>query len=116
MKTDLLESVLDLWKFLCEVLQSANNRAIEQNIRNRRTGSGGELGLRVDTRGRGFAMKHPSMVKKLMSILPLMKEEAIRTTHDLNTEEVVQRTQVLDGELSTKTVSEPTEKARCAGS
>ena len=45
-----------------------------------------------------------------MSVLPLMKEETIRTTHHLNTEEVVQRTQVLDGKLSTKTISKPTKK------
>ena len=46
-----------------------------------------------------------------MSVLPLMKKEAIRTAHHLNTEEVVQRTQVLDGELSAKTSREMTEKA-----
>ena len=45
-----------------------------------------------------------------MSVLPLMKEEARRTAHHLDTEEVVQRTQVLDGELSAKTSRELTEK------
>ena len=45
-----------------------------------------------------------------MSVLPLMKKEAIWTAHHLNTEEVVQRTQVLDGELSAKTSRELTEE------
>ena len=45
-----------------------------------------------------------------MSVLPLMKEEAIRMAHHLDTEEVVQRTQVLDGELSAKTSRELTEE------
>ena len=45
-----------------------------------------------------------------MSVPPLMKEEAIRTGHHLDTEKVVQRTQVLDGELSAKTSHELTEE------
>ena len=49
-----------------------------------------------------------------MSVLSLMKEETIRTTHHLNTEEVVQQTQVLDGKLSTKTISKPAKELRSA--
>ena len=45
-----------------------------------------------------------------MSVLPLMKKEAIRTAHHLDTEEVVQRAQVLYGELSAKTSHELTEE------
>ena len=45
-----------------------------------------------------------------MSIFPLMEKEAIQTAHHLNTEEVVQRIQVLDGELSAKTSRELTEE------
>ena len=51
-----------------------------------------------------------SALQELVSVLPLMKEEAIRTAHHLDTEEVVQRTQVLDGELSAKTSRELTEE------
>ena len=49
-----------------------------------------------------------------MSVLPLMKKETIRTTHHLNTEEVVQRTQVLDGKLRTETISKPAKELRSA--
>ena len=45
-----------------------------------------------------------------MSVLPLMKEEAIWMAHHLDTEEVVQRAQVVDGELSAKTSRELTEE------
>ena len=50
-----------------------------------------------------------------MSVLPLMKEEAIRTAHHLDTEEVVKMTQVLYGELSTKTSRELTEETSRTG-
>ena len=49
-----------------------------------------------------------------MSVLPLMKKETIRTVHHLNTVEVVQRAQVLDGELSTKTISKLAKELRSA--
>ena len=54
------------------------------------------------------------MVEKLMSVLPLMKKESIRTTHHLNTEEVVQRTQVLNSKLSTETISKPAKELKSA--
>lgn len=112
MEAHLLNSILELRSGKCEVLKSTNNRPVEGSIRSRRPICGGELGLRIDRRGRGFAIKHPSAVKKLMSILPLVKKEVIRTSHHLDPEEVVQRTQVLDGELSAKMISELTKKAR----
>jgi hypothetical protein len=60
-------------------------------------------------------IKHPSAVKKLMSILPLMKEEPICTTDHLNPEEVVKGSQVLESKLSVKTISELSKQLRGAG-
>ena len=46
-----------------------------------------------------------------MSVLPLIKEEAIYSTNNLDPEEIVQRTQVLNGKLSMKTISELLKKS-----
>ena len=60
--------------------------------------------------------EHPSAIKKLISILPLMEKEAIRTVNNLDAEEVVQRTQVLNGKFSAKTIgklSKESTRASC---
>ena len=41
-----------------------------------------------------------------MGVLPLMKKEARIATYDLDPKEVVQSTQILESELSTKSVGE----------
>jgi hypothetical protein len=61
-----------------------------------------------------MTVKHASTVKKLMSILPLMKKEPIRSPNNLNAEEVVKRTHILDSKLSTKTISKPSKELRSA--
>jgi hypothetical protein len=61
-----------------------------------------------------MTVKHTSTIKKLMSILPLMKKEPIRAANNLNPEEVVKRTHILDSKLSTKTISKLTKKLRSA--
>ena len=110
MKTHLLHGILDLRSSQSEVLESINDRPIESSIRSRRTIRGRKLGLRINRRSSGLAVKHAGTLQDLMSILLLMKEEAIRTAHHLDSEEVVQRTLVLDGELSAKTSRQLTEE------
>ena len=114
MEANLLNCVLKLRSSESEVLESTNNGPVEASIRSGSTISSRELGLRVDRSGGRFAVKHSSTVEELMSVLPLMKKETIRTTHHLNTEEVVQRTQVLDGKLSTETISKLAKELRSA--
>ena len=78
MEAHLLNSILQLRPGESEVLESTNNGPVERSIRGRRTISGRELGLRIDRRSRGFAVKHPGAVKELTGVLPLVKEEAPR--------------------------------------
>jgi hypothetical protein len=61
-----------------------------------------------------MTVKHTSTVKKLMSILPLMKKEPVRAANNLNTKEVVKRAHILDSKLSTKTISKLAKKLRSA--
>jgi hypothetical protein len=114
MKAHLLNSILKLRTSMSEVLESADNRPIEGRIRGRGTVSSRELGLCVDRRAHRMTVKHASTVKKLMGILPLMKKEPVRAPNNLNTEEVVKRAHILDSKLSTKTISELSEKLRSA--
>ena len=79
MKTHLLHGILDLRSSQSEVLESTNDRLIESSIRSRRTIRGRKLGLRINRRSGGLAIKHVGALQELMSVLPLMKEEAIRT-------------------------------------
>ena len=96
MKTHLLHDILDLRLSQGEVLKSTSDRPIESSIRSRRTIRSRKLGLRINRRSGGLAVKHTGALQELVSVLPLMKEEAIWTAHHLDTEEVVRRTQVLD--------------------
>ena len=111
MKSHLLHDILDLRSSQGEGLESTNDRPIESSIRSRRTIRCRKLGLRINRRSGGLAVKHAGVLQELVNVLLLMKEEAIRTAHHLDTEEVVQRTQVLNDELSAKTSHELTEEA-----
>src|SRR4051812_6294784 len=59
---------------------------------------------------RRIAIKHPCTLEKLAGVLLLMKKEPVRTPDNLDAEEVVERAEVLQRELSTKTVGEPSKK------
>jgi hypothetical protein len=113
-KAHLLNNILHLRPSESEILQGANNEPIERSIRCWRTISGRELGLRVDRSGHRVAIKHPSAIQKLMSILPLMKKETIRTPNHLNTKEVVERSQIIESKLSPETISKMSYQLRRA--
>ena len=74
MKTHLLHGILDLRLSQSKVLKSTNDRPIESSIRSRRTICGKKLGLRINRRSGGLAVKHAGALQELMSVLPLMKE------------------------------------------
>jgi hypothetical protein len=66
-------------------------------------------------RGCGLAIKHAGAVEELTGVLALVQEETIGATDNLDAEEVVQGTQVLEGGLSAKAVGESAKKIRGAG-
>ena len=114
MKTHLLDDILDLRSSQSEVLESTNDRPIESSIRSRRTIRCRKLGLRINRRSGGLAVKHAGALQELVSILLLMKEEAIRSPNNLNAKKVMQSTQVLDGKLVTQPESNLLKKG-CGG-
>jgi hypothetical protein len=62
-----------------------------------------------------MAVKHPGVLKKLMSVLPLMKKEPVSSTYHLKAEEVMKRSEILESKLSTKTVNELSKESIAAG-
>ena len=112
MEAHLLNSILQLRSCESEVLKSTHNGPVERGIRHRGSICSGKLGLRVDWSRRGFAIKHTSVLKNLMCVLPLMKEEVIGATLHFNPEEVVERTQILEGKLGTEASREVLKESR----
>ena len=62
-----------------------------------------------------MTVKHPGALEEVVSVLPLMKKEPIGAPYDLDAKEVVERTEVLESELSAKTVSKLSKKTIRAG-
>jgi hypothetical protein len=114
-EADLLHGVLQLRASESQVLQATNNGAIVRRIRSPRSRGGGELGVRVDRSGRRRAIKHSSTLENILSILMLMEKEPVRSVHYLKAEEVVKRAEVLDVELSAKTINELSKKSIVVG-
>ena len=74
MKTHLLYGILNLRLSQSEILESTNDGPVECSIRSGRTIRGRELGLHINRRSGGLAVKHAGALQELMSVLPLMKE------------------------------------------
>jgi hypothetical protein len=62
-----------------------------------------------------MAVKHPGALKKLMSVLALMKKELVGLTYHLKAEEVMKQSEVLESKLSTKMISELSKESIAAG-
>ena len=88
MKAHLLDSILNVWMRLCEVLKRTNDGAVEGSVGRRRALNGGHLSLRIDRRGSRLAIKHARLLQKLVGVLLLVQEEASGPEHNLDDEEV----------------------------
>jgi hypothetical protein len=55
------------------------------------------------------------VLENIVRVLALMEKEPVRSAHHLKAEEVVKRAEVLEGELSAKTISELSKKSVAAG-
>ena len=89
MEAHLLNSILEIRSGESEVLKRTHDGPVERGVRRRRAIRGRKLGLRIDRRGEGAAVKHTGAIEELVSILLLMKKEAIRSAQNLNAEELV---------------------------
>ena len=111
-KAHLLDSVLNIRTRQCEVLKRTYNGAVEGSVGRRRALDGGHLSLRSDRSGSRLAIKHARSLQKLVGVLLLVQKEASSPAHYLDAEEVVESPQVLEGELITKTSSQPLKEVR----
>jgi hypothetical protein len=60
---------------------------------------GGDLDLSVNRRGAGLATPHASVLKDVPSVLVLVKEEVVGSMLHWGAEEVVERVDVIHGEV-----------------
>ncbi|CAN6182646.1 unnamed protein product [Urochloa humidicola] len=98
-KTDLLNSIGDIWPSESEVQQSSSNTLVGGPVSNRSTLSSRKLGQGVNRGGARLAVRHPSPLKNLKGILSLVKEETRRAGLNSNTQKVVEHTQILHSKL-----------------
>jgi hypothetical protein len=62
-----------------------------------------------------MAVKHSGALKKLMSVLALMKKEPVGSTYHLKAEEVMKQSEILESKLSMKTFSELSKESIATG-
>jgi hypothetical protein len=99
MKADLLDGIGDVRPGEGEVLESSCQTPVRSRVRNRSALLRRELALGVHWSGGGLTVSYPCPLQDVESILPLVKEEAIRTRLHSDSQEVVEHAQVLRGEL-----------------
>jgi hypothetical protein len=100
----LIHDVCDIRARQREILQCAYDAPIKRGINagERRSVVEGELWLRVCGSIVRLAIRHPDTLQNAIGILSLVEEEVMGILGDLDAEEEVKITHVLNGELATK--------------
>jgi hypothetical protein len=98
-----------------EVLESFGQATVGSRVADGGAHVEGDLGLSVDRHGAGIAVVHASTLKDVLSVLALVKEEAVRLLLHRGIEEVVEVVEVLHGELLLESCSGMLEKLRARG-
>ena len=99
METYVLNGVADVRPCQRQVLQSAGNAAIERCIRSWCTIQSGDFGLGFCRCGGGLAIRHPSTLQNILSILFLRKKGTGGITPHIDAKEEMQCSEVLEGEF-----------------
>jgi hypothetical protein len=102
MEADLLDDVSVVGAGERQVLKGPGETLELSRISNRRPGSGGDLGLRVQRRRDRLAVHHTSALKDVESELALSEEEFIDLMLYGDPQKVVKRAEVLHGEFPLK--------------
>lgn len=100
-ETRLLDGVLEIWPCHCEVFEGADDVAVVRSVR---SGQGRPVVFRdlagcVNRCVAGPTIGHPGTVQQVLGVLLLMKMKAVQTPCDLDAEEEVERTHVLEHEF-----------------
>jgi hypothetical protein len=99
MKANLLDGVGDVGVGECQVLEGPGEAPKLSQVSNRRPGSGGDLGLRVNECRDWLAVHHASTLKDIESELALSEEESIYLMLYGDPNKMVKRAEVLHGEF-----------------
>jgi hypothetical protein len=92
MKAQLLNCISDVRSSEGEVLQSTSETPVRGGIRHRVTLGLRHLALCVNWGRAGVAVCHPSSLKDVKSVLPLVKKKASRMRRNSDPKEVVEHT------------------------
>jgi hypothetical protein len=108
----LLDRIVDVRPGEGEVLESPGQAAVGNRVAHT-PHVRGDLGLSVDRCGAGLAVDHGNTLKNILSVLALVKGEAIWSLLDV--EEVVERVETLHRELLLKSCSGTLKQLRARG-
>jgi hypothetical protein len=95
MKAQLLNRISDVRPSEAEVLESTNETPVRGGIRHPVPLGLRQLVLHVNWSGTGVAIGHPSSLKDVKSVLPLVKKKSSRMRRNSDPKEVVEHTQIL---------------------
>jgi hypothetical protein len=95
MKAQLLNCISDVRPSEGEVLESTRETLVHCGIRHLVPVGLRQLALRVNWSGAGVAIGHPSSLKDVKSVLPLVKKKSSRIRCNYDPKEVVEHTQIL---------------------
>ena len=93
-----------------EVLECANNAAVESWVSYRCPGIAWKLRLRVHRRGRRLAVTHARAIKDVVGVLFLQEEEPGRLAVNLDPEEEVHGDKILHRELIAELIDDVLQK------
>jgi hypothetical protein len=105
-ETHLVDSIGDIGSCERQVLQGADDTAIEHSISGWRASGGICFRLGVDWRGRGHAIHHAGAIQNISGVGCLMEMKTMLITSNLDAEELVQMTQVLHCKCALHTIDD----------
>jgi hypothetical protein len=114
-EADLLNGIGDVRPSEGEVLKGPGKTPVRSGVVHRWSLSLRQLALKVDRGGAGLAIRHPSPLQDIPSVLPLVKKEPSRTVLNSDTEKVMELTEVLHRKLLLESCNDPAEKMLAGG-
>ena len=98
-KTNLLNSINNIWTSEDQVLQSSSKTAKISRVGNRNSTIRRELWICVNWRGTRLAVRHTGTLKNLHHILALGQKKTRTTVLHMYTQKMMKLTEIFHGEL-----------------
>ncbi len=109
-KTDLLDSIGDIWPGKSQVLEGTSKTPIVHGITNRGTIGGRELGIGVNRGSTWLAICHASTLQNLEAVLALTEMKARGLSRNRDAQEMMQAAKILHREFRLESTDSPPKK------